>query len=172
MDALKLLRTQHRQVERLFSDIEDEEDTRRQDELFIELADALALHTMIEERHFYPAVHTSSTEDRLYEALEEHLSVKRVLADMMRISAADPSFEGRLKVLKEEVEHHVKEEENELFPDVRRLLDRDGLEAIGEEMQETIDQLEGSEPRMLVPRQIEEITELDQPSGDGPQNPQ
>ena len=134
MNAIDLLLSQHREVEELFSDIESAKSSDEKDELFEEIADKLAIHAAIEEHHFYPAVRASRTEDIILESLEEHLSIKRELADLLDMSAEDERFEAAVKVLKEQVEHHVKEEEGELFPKVKKLLDKDELEAIGQAM--------------------------------------
>ena len=134
MDAIELLESQHREVEEIFSQIEDADDPATKDDLFEELADKLAIHAAIEEHHFYPAVKAERTEDILLEALEEHLGIKRVLADLLKIDADDETFDAKIKVLKETVSHHVEEEETDLFPKVRKLFDKERREALGQEM--------------------------------------
>ncbi|HET6146829.1 MAG TPA: hemerythrin domain-containing protein [Polyangia bacterium] len=134
MDAIELLESQHREVEELFSEIEDAGDTATKAALFEELADKLAIHAAIEEHHFYPAVKADRTEDILLEALEEHLGIKRVLADLLKTEADDETFDAKIKVLKETVSHHVEEEESDLFPKVRKLFDKERREALGQEM--------------------------------------
>jgi hemerythrin superfamily protein len=134
MDAIELLESQHREVEDLFSEIEDAGDTAAKTALFEELADKLAIHAAIEEHHFYPAVKAERTEDILLEALEEHLGIKRVLADLLKTDADDQTFDAKIKVLKETVSHHVEEEESDLFPKVRKLFDKERREALGQEM--------------------------------------
>ena len=86
-----------------------------------EIADALAVHATIEERHFYPAVKEKRTEEILFESVEEHLEIKRAIADLLALEAIDETFEAKVKVLQEDVEHHVEEEENQLFPKVERM---------------------------------------------------
>src|SRR4051812_17616515 len=122
MSAIDLLESQHREVEKLFSQIEKAKDSDKKMELFEELADKLAIHAAIEEHHFYPAVKEKRTEDILLESLEEHVTIKRTLADLMRIDADDETFDAKVKVLKEEIEHHVEEEESDLFPTVKKLI--------------------------------------------------
>jgi hemerythrin superfamily protein len=134
MNAIELLLSQHREVDELFSKIESAKSEDRKSELFEEIADKLAIHAAIEEHHFYPAVRASRTEDILLESLEEHLSIKRVLADLLDVSVDDESFDAKIKVLQEQVEHHVEEEESDLFPKVKKILDKDELEAIGQAM--------------------------------------
>src|SRR5438309_872588 len=98
MNAIEMLEAQHRQVEQLFSRIENAQGEEKW-RLFLEVADALAIHATIEERHFYPAVKEKRTEDILLEALEEHLTVKRTLADLLRTEIGDETFDAKLKVL-------------------------------------------------------------------------
>jgi hemerythrin superfamily protein len=150
MDAIELLDAQHRDVERLFSQLEGARGERKA-RLFRELADLLAIHATIEENHFYPMVKTSDTEDLVMESLEEHLAVKRLLADLMKLSPEVEEFDAKLTVLEEQVEHHVKEEREELFPQVRRLLDAEQREAIGQIMTATIVGVQS--PRLDVPLQ-------------------
>jgi len=101
---------------------------------FQEVADHLGAHVASEEQVFYPAVKARRTEDVLLESLEEHLSLKRLLADLMQMSPGDAAFEAKFKVLKEQTEHHHEEEEEHLFPQVRKLLDEDQRAALGREM--------------------------------------
>jgi hemerythrin superfamily protein len=134
MNAIELLESQHREVERLFSKIEKAKDTKKKEELFTELADRLAIHASIEEHHFYPGVKARQTEDMLLESLEEHLGVKRVLSDLLDVEADSETFDAKLKVLKDLVEHHVEEEEGELFPKAKKVLDEEDLDALGQTM--------------------------------------
>ena len=152
MNAIELLEGQHRQVEDLFDQLREAETPREKERLFTELADKLAVHTTIEERHFYPSVKSKETEAILAESVEEHLTAKRILSDLLDIDASDDSFDPRIKMLREEVSHHVEEEETELFPEVRKLMSEEELEAIGQEMTATQEELlaEGN-PRDHVP---------------------
>jgi len=131
--AVELLEGQHREVADLFEKLEKASGARKRD-LFTQIADKLAIHATIEEREFYPAVKAKRTEDILLESLEEHLGIKRVLADLLKIDADDETFDAKIKVLKETVSHHVEEEETDLFPKVRKLFDKERREALGQEM--------------------------------------
>src|ERR1044071_6552561 len=115
MNAIKMLKQQHREVEKLFKQFEAATSAGPQREVFEEIADALAVHATIEERHFYPAVKEKQTEEILLESVEEHLEIKRVIADLLQMDAGDEAFEAKVKVLQEDIEHHVEEEETELF---------------------------------------------------------
>jgi hemerythrin superfamily protein len=142
MNAVNLLESQHREVEKLFAKIEKAATTRDKATVFAELADALAMHATIEEHQFYPAVHAKRTEDILLESLEEHVGVKRVIADLLAISADDETFDAKIKVLKEQVEHHVKEEETDLFPKSKKVLDAKEMEALGAALEDERDLIE------------------------------
>jgi hemerythrin superfamily protein len=152
MNALKMLKQQHRAVEKLFKELEAAKSAGPKRKTFNEIADALAVHATIEERHFYPGVKQRQTEEVLLESVEEHLEIKRAIADLLQMDPDDDRFEAKVKVLQEDVEHHVEEEETELFPKVEKLIDESELEAIGEAMQETQEELtsEGN-PRDAIP---------------------
>jgi hemerythrin-like domain-containing protein len=156
MSAIDMLEAQHREVEDLFEQIEEASGAEKK-ELFEELADKLAVHAAIEEQHFYPAVKSDDTQDLLLEASEEHLSVKRLLADLMTLEPSDETFDAKITVLQEQIEHHVKEEEEELFAKARKLLDKEELDALEQEMTATQEELlEGGSPREAVPSQTDE----------------
>jgi hemerythrin superfamily protein len=133
MHAIELLVSQHRTMETLMDGVLDvQEEARRR--LYAEVADQLTLHIRAEELLFYPAVKAARTEDILLESLEEHLSLKRLLADLLKLAPADQTFEPKFKVLREQAQHHHKEEEEHLFPKVRALLDGQRLEQLGGDM--------------------------------------
>ena len=151
MNAIQLLEGQHREVETLFQKFEKAEGAQKE-ELFEQIADALAVHATIEEKHFYPATKSQRTEDDLREAVEEHLSVKRIIADLLEADPEDPQFEAKVIVLQAQVEHHVKEEEEDLFPKVKKELSADELEDLGVVMADWAAELkEGGAPREQVP---------------------
>jgi hemerythrin superfamily protein len=152
MNAIEMLKQQHKQVRKLFKEFEDAKSAGARRKSFEQIADALAVHAAIEEKHFYPAVKKQETEDILLESVEEHLEIKRVIADLLAMKADDENFQAKVTVLQEDVEHHAGEEEEELFPKVEKLFDDDTLEAIAEKMQETQDELiSAGNPRDAVP---------------------
>jgi hemerythrin superfamily protein len=142
MSAIDLLESQHREVEKLFQKIEKTSKGEEKMRLFEEIADKLAIHAAIEEHHFYPAVKEKRTEDILLESVEEHLVIKRTIADLLKLDVGDKQFDPKLKVLKEEVQHHVGEEENDLFPKVKKIMSADELAALEQEMVAEQDELE------------------------------
>jgi hemerythrin superfamily protein len=141
MDGISLLKNDHRKVEKIFSEIEKGNGNRQQ--LFAELKNELEVHAEIEEQLFYPAVRDAKqTHDIVLESFQEHAQVKKVLADL---DAADKKTEhwlAGLKVLMEDVQHHVGEEENELFPKVKdKVLSKEELEELGMRMEQMKTQL-------------------------------
>ena len=161
MDAIELLKSQHREVEDLFSRTEKAKGGGPKRKLFEQIADKLAVHAAIEEHQFYPAVKAKRTEDILLESLEEHLGIKRVLADLIDLAATDETFDAKAKVLQEQVEHHVGEEEDDLFPKVKKIFDEETLIAIAQKMSQLQEELlaKGS-PRLAVPAQTDEAAPL------------
>ncbi|MDP2309129.1 MAG: hemerythrin domain-containing protein [Pseudomonadota bacterium] len=140
MDAMLLLKRQHQELAGLFDRFEksNSEDTKL--DLFNQIADALAIHTMIEEAWYYPAARSKGTKAELAEAYDEHKEVKRLLMDALKNTSA-PGFDGRVAAIRGAVEHHVEEEENSLFPKVRKLLDKADLDRIGDQMNEMTEDL-------------------------------
>jgi hemerythrin-like domain-containing protein len=154
VNAIDLLEQQHREVEELFEEFEGagENAKKTKERLARELSDALAVHATIEEKLFYPESKQENTEDILRESVEEHLSMKRLISDILEGDFEDEQFDARVKVLKEQVEHHVEEEEKELFPKVRKALSKDELEDLGVRMQTLAEELETEgEPAKNLP---------------------
>ena len=156
MNAIEMLKKQHREVAKLFKEFEAAKSAGPRRKIFEKIADALAVHATIEEKHFYPAVKKKQTEDILLESVEEHLEIKRVIADLLAMSADDENFDAKVTVLQEDVEHHVEEEQDDMFPKVEKLFDEETLEAIAVAMQETQDELirEG-DPRNAIPSETD-----------------
>lgn len=133
-DAVQLLISQHREMEQQLDEIAGTEDVAARQALFTRVADQLTVHIKAEEQIFYPAVHMARTEDDLLESLEEHLSLKRLLADLLELDAEDKAFEPKFKVLKEQTEHHHREEEEHLFPAVLKMIGEEDRCALGAQM--------------------------------------
>jgi hemerythrin superfamily protein len=159
MNAVDLLVTDHRRMEKLLEALVEAKGDEKARQ-FKEVADTLAVHVSIEERIFYPAVKAGRTEDILLESLEEHLSIKRVLADLIALSPSAETFDPKLHVLKEQVEHHHKEEEGDLFPKVRKLFDHDHLSKLGDTMEAERKNLEGGQPRTMVLDQTDQAAHV------------
>lgn len=156
MDALKLLKQQHDEARTMFKMVEKAESPAEKRRLMTELADALALHMAIEEQIFYPQTNAARTEDMLLEAVEEHLAAKRSLADILVARPEDKAFDAKVKVLREMIEHHMKEEEGDLFPAIKKQFDSEVLEAIGGQMEAMAAEMQDQNPRMSIPSETSE----------------
>lgn len=136
MDAIALLRNDHRAVERLFKEFEKAgpkaHKTRRQ--VADKIVKELSVHAVIEEQVFYPAVRKAvpDTEDDVLEGLEEHHIVKWTLSEVDGMDPEHERFVPKMTVLMESVRHHVEEEEGELFPAVREAMTRKQLGELGD----------------------------------------
>jgi hemerythrin superfamily protein len=132
-DAIALLKEDHRAVEKLFNEFEGAKGEGRKETLARRICLELTVHTKIEEEIFYPACDGKIDEDLLKEAYVEHDAAKLLMAEIEAGNGqSDEFFDAKVQVLSEQIEHHVKEEETELFPQVRKAeLD---LEALGHQL--------------------------------------
>jgi hemerythrin superfamily protein len=161
LDAVELLVHQHRTLEERMKRLHDATSDTDRAALLAEVGDHLAVHLASEEEIFYPAVRAARTEDILLESLEEHLSLKRLLADLLALPPGATTFEPKFKVLEEQTEHHHKEEEEHLFPTVRKLIAGPQLTAIGEQMLALQQRLQrDGAPRETVTEQTDEAARL------------
>ena len=110
-DAIALLKNDHREVEDLFAKFERSNDDNKKWELAQQICNELKIHSMIEEEIFYPATKEAVEEDLYKEAHVEHDGAKVLINDIMETGGEGEFFEAKVKVLSEEIEHHVKEEE-------------------------------------------------------------
>jgi hemerythrin-like domain-containing protein len=135
MDAFNLLKTDHRKVEDLFSQLESASGQAKM-RVFEQIKTELELHTHIEETIFYPALEEpKQTHELTLEAYEEHDVVKKLLQELSRAKSPTEEWEAQAKVLQENVEHHVEEEENELFKKAKAVLSTDEIETLGAQME-------------------------------------
>jgi hemerythrin superfamily protein len=116
-DPIDLLKSQHREVEQMFKQIEEQSGTayKTKRRLFETLADHILFHAELEEKFFYPKIKEMEKEMAL-EAVEEHAAVKDLIKKMRKLEDRDESFDAKVKFLKELIQHHVEEEEEEIFP--------------------------------------------------------
>jgi hypothetical protein len=134
MDAFELLKADHKKVAELFDLMETASGKRKLD-VFRRIKRELEIHTHIEETIFYPALEKpEETHDLTLEAYEEHKVVKTLLAELGGAKSANDEWQAKAKVLRENVEHHVDEEENELFDKADDALSDEEIEALGERM--------------------------------------
>lgn len=158
-NVLDLLASQHAEVDALFEKLEQGQGDRRV--LFVELADKLAAHATVEEKIFYPGVMAEPTSELLHEAVEEHLEIKRVLADLITMKLDSDEFKAKLSVLKENVSHHAyEEEEAKLFPLLRGAMSEDELAALGSEVLAMFEELLPKHPYKNVPAETAKAAPL------------
>ena len=141
-DAIALLKEDHRKVEDLFEQFEKARGDERKQKLALEICKELTIHTMIEEEIFYPACEGKVEEDLLKESFVEHDAAKVLIAEIQSGEPSEDFYEAKVKVLKEEIEHHVEEEEQPkkgLFAQAREA-DVD-VSALGEQMARRKEQL-------------------------------
>jgi hypothetical protein len=135
MDAFELLKKDHKKVSQLFKEIEAASGQTKK-EIFVRLKTELDVHANVEERIFYPALENKDeARDITLEAYEEHKVVKDLLSELESSNAPEDEWDAKLTVLKENVEHHVEEEEGELFSKARQALSKQEIEELGVEME-------------------------------------
>ena len=144
-DAIALLKADHRQVEQWFEEFETARTSNRKQELAGKICAALRVHSTIEEEIFYPAVQqlpAKKAEEMTLEAYEEHAVVKLVLAELPGVDPEDERFDAKMTVLSELIEHHVDEEENEMFKTAKKLGTAE-LNALGDRMAAEVEAVKG-----------------------------
>ena len=137
MNAIQLLKEDHDNVKELFKKFEDA-NKRTKQRILEQIINELETHTHLEEEIFYPAVMDGTEEegqDMVYESIEEHRLVDFMIERIREVESDDESFESKVKVLQELVEHHIQDEEKEMFPLVKKQM-KDELDRLGDEMSE------------------------------------
>jgi iron-sulfur cluster repair protein YtfE (RIC family) len=138
MNAFTLLKADHKKVAGILEKIDEttERAVKTREELFTQLKTELDIHTRIEETIFYPALKDADeTRDITLEAFEEHKVVKTLLGELESLGKDKEEWTAKFTVLKENIEHHVEEEEDEMFPKARKVLGEDGAETLGTRME-------------------------------------
>ena len=145
MNAIELLKADHRKVNALFGKVEATEAGEHK-ELFEQIKAELDVHTHIEETIFYPKLkEEKELEDIVLEGIEEHHQAKMFLHELSDLTEDSEKFEPKLKVLMEDIIHHVQEEEGEMFPKVEELFDEETLKELGAEMEEEKESFQNSQ---------------------------
>ncbi|MFC4036085.1 hemerythrin domain-containing protein [Streptomyces polygonati] len=138
MDAIVLLKDDHKTVEKLFKEFEQAGDSAYKTKRGIadKVIEELTVHTWIEEKIFYPAARAAvpATTDHVLESVEEHHVVLWMLSELAGLDPKDERFDAKMTVLMENVRHHVEEEEQEWFPQVRSAMGRNQLVELGEQL--------------------------------------
>ncbi|WP_433236421.1 hemerythrin domain-containing protein [Streptosporangium sp. CA-135522] len=139
MDAIVLLKDDHKTVEKLFKEFEKAGDRayQKKRDIVDKIIQELTTHAYIEEQIFYPAAREGApdTTDHVLESVEEHHVVVWMLSELKGMDPADERFDAKVTVLIENVRHHVEEEEEEWFPKVREAMGRKRLQELGEQME-------------------------------------
>ena len=148
MDALQLLKGDHEKVRRMLAELaattQRAEKTRT--ETFERLKHDLTVHETIEEEFLYPALEEfAKTKDITLEAFEEHHVVGEIVAELEATAVSDERWGAKLTVMKENLEHHIEEEEGEMFPKARQVMDPDELLDLGDRMAARKKELAGEE---------------------------
>jgi hemerythrin superfamily protein len=138
VDAITLLKDDHKTVEKLFKKFEKAGDgaKKTKQKLVDQITAELTKHTYIEETIFYPAARkvVPATEDHVLESVEEHHIVVWLLSELAKLDPSDETYDAKVTVLIENVRHHVEEEEQDWFPEVRKGMGRKALQELGELM--------------------------------------
>lgn len=135
--AIDLLERQHVELRNLFAQFNQGNSQMGRAELLEQVATLLRNHTSLEERHFYPGVLTKDTESLLKEARKEHRDAEERLGKLFQLDTDDDDFPKQFNKLVEAVQHHIQEEEDELFPKVAKEIPTATLSEIGQEMEKS-----------------------------------
>lgn len=142
-DILELILADHRQFEKLFSQVEKAKKSEQLDSLFNQIYKELNLHSRAEELVFYPALREfEDTDDIIEEAEAEHEEAAAMLEELKALGPDAEEFPDRIAELKEAVMHHLQEEESEVFEIIRDYMDEEELSALGQEFQQAKTKLE------------------------------
>jgi hemerythrin superfamily protein len=134
MDALSLLKDDHDEVKQMFGEIESADIDERMD-LIERLQSELTVHEAIEEEIFYPALRShAEAKDLILEALEEHDVVNSIMSEILATLPSDETWMAKFTVMRENLEHHIEEEEGEMFDAAKDLMTKETLESLGDEM--------------------------------------
>lgn len=142
MNAIDLLKADHEKVKAILTQLSESTDraVKKRTDLLDKLEVEISIHTQLEEQILYPAFKSAGGKgeaEMYYEAKEEHRTVDSlVLPDLKATDPTTPEFAGRVKVVKELLEHHIEEEETEMFPKAKKLLGKAKLDQLGEQMLE------------------------------------
>jgi hemerythrin superfamily protein len=138
MDAIVLLKDDHKTVEKLFKEFEkaSEQAVKTKQQLVGKVIEELTVHAYIEEEIFYPTARkvVPDTTDHVLESIEEHHVVVWMLSELAGMDPSDERYQAKVTVLIENVRHHVEEEEQDWFPTVREAMGRKALQELGEQM--------------------------------------
>ena len=139
MDAITLLKTDHDKVKDLLTELESttERGVKTRSELFATIKGELTVHEIIEEEIFYPELKSHpKAKDIVLEGYEEHHVVDMLMGELERLDVSDEAWGAKALVMKENIEHHIEEEEGEMFKTARQVFDEQELEDLGARMEQ------------------------------------
>src|SRR3954452_2718887 len=149
MDALKLLKEDHDRIKKILTQIDEttERAVKTREESFAKAKQQLQVHEAIEEEVLYPALKQHpKAKDLVLEAYEEHNVVDMVMAEIDETPYDDDTWGAKFTVMKENLEHHIEEEESEMFDQCRQVFDEEELQALGDEMASRKEELQKQSP--------------------------
>ena len=147
MDAFELLEEDHEKVKKLLNEADDttERGVKTREELFARIKQELLVHETLEEELLYPTLKEhDETKEVSLEGYEEHHFANEIMAELEQTPVDDEKWAAKFAVLKENIEHHIEEEEDEMFKKARQVLDKEQIEALGERMQQRKKELQAS----------------------------
>lgn len=150
MNPFNMLKEDHKKVKAMFQEYEKagERAYAKKKEIAEKIFHELEVHTKVEEEIFYPAIKENTDKEGqalVAEAFEEHRLVKEMIEEIKKLEVEDEVYQAKFKVLRENVEHHIEEEEGELFPEAKDALE-EGTEEVGDEMEERKEELQSQHP--------------------------
>jgi hemerythrin superfamily protein len=150
MDVIKLLKEDHKKVKKMLDELESTTDraATKREELFAKIQSELKLHELVEEQIVYPAFREQAKlKDIVLEGYEEHHVVDLLMEEIANEPVTDETWGAKVKVMKENVEHHVEEEEEKMFPQARKLFKEEELEILGEQVEQRKRQEQTQQPK-------------------------
>ena len=133
MSVFDLLKKDHKKVSSIFKEIESTDNRKEKQELFKKLDHELTIHADFEEKNLYPLLKEADiTHDLSFESVEEHKIIKTLLHELSNFKLDQDEWDAKITVLQENVEHHVDEEEHDLFPKAKKALDKETINQLTE----------------------------------------
>lgn len=159
MDVIQLLKKDHKKVKKMFEEYENLKGrtAHKKPDLVTQIAQALTIHTQVEEELVYPAFRGQrSLKEQVSEAFEEHHVTKLLLAELRDMQSNDEQYDAKVNVLHEYLLHHIKEEEKEMFPQAQKRFSAKHLMALGEEVEARQNTLMGEDEEDEEEQDIDE----------------
>jgi len=138
MDVYQVLKEDHREVAKMLEQLSksSERSIKTREQVFVKLKEALIAHSKAEEKIFYSSINRADAKSLVSEAKHEHHEVERLLMEMEKIDVSSPEWMSMLKELKKNVEHHVKEEESQIFKQAHKLISDEEADTLGDKIEQ------------------------------------